>query len=101
MRRLTKKANADMMSDMKTFTVRELDREPSRILDTCDAEGAVQIRRRDGRVYMMQPKTPAPAKGSSREWIEERRRRRKEIFGDQPIMTRKQAAEFDRMIAGE
>ena len=36
---------------MKTFTVRQMDREPATILDACDKSGAVRIRRRDGRTY--------------------------------------------------
>lgn len=36
---------------VKTFTVRELDREPSLVLNACDREGEVKIRRRDGRTY--------------------------------------------------
>ena len=88
-----------MMSDMKTFTVRELDREPSRVLDTCDAEGAVRIRRRDGRAYFIKPEQPAPLKSDGSSWISERRKRRNETF---PIaMTKKQARELDRLIAGE
>ncbi len=43
------------MSDMKTFTVRELDRQPAAVLDTADREGVVRIRRRDGRAYSLQP----------------------------------------------
>lgn len=43
------------MSDMKTFTVRELDREPSAVLDAADKEGVVRIKRRDGRAYSLQP----------------------------------------------
>ena len=43
------------MSDMKTFTVRELDREPGAVLDAADRDGAVRVRRRDGRVYSLQP----------------------------------------------
>ena len=43
------------MSDMKTFTVRELDREPGAVLDAADREGAVRIKRRDGRIYSLQP----------------------------------------------
>lgn len=42
------------MSDMKTFTVRQLDRETARVMETCDQEGAVRIRRRDGRSYIME-----------------------------------------------
>lgn len=40
---------------VETFTVRELDREPRAVLDACDREGAVQIRRRNGRTYTIQP----------------------------------------------
>jgi len=47
--------NADKMSDMKTFTVRELDRQPAAVLDTCDREGVCGIRRRDGRTYTIRP----------------------------------------------
>jgi hypothetical protein len=47
--------NADKMSAMKTFTVRELDREPTAVLNACDREGAVRIRRRNGRTYTMRP----------------------------------------------
>jgi len=39
------------MSVMKTFTVRELDRGPAVVLDACDREGSVRIRRRGGRTY--------------------------------------------------
>ena len=48
-------SNADILSDMKTFTVRELDRKPAMVLDTCDREGAVRIRRRSGRTYTLHP----------------------------------------------
>ncbi len=42
------------MSDMKTFTVRELDRETARVMEACDANGSVRIRRRDGRTYTLE-----------------------------------------------
>ena len=48
-------SNADILSDMKTFTVRDLDRKPGKVLDTCDREGPVRIRRRNGRSYTLQP----------------------------------------------
>ena len=47
------------MSDMKTFTVRQLDREPATVLDAADKEGVVQVRRRDGRVYSIQAEASA------------------------------------------
>lgn len=56
---MTADANADILSDMKTYTVRDLDREPGAVLDACDAEGSVLIRRRDGRTYSLrQEKAP-------------------------------------------
>lgn len=36
---------------MKTFTVRDLDREAGAVLDECDRDGAVKVRRRNGRTY--------------------------------------------------
>lgn len=44
---------ADIMSDMKTFTVRELDRETSKVMEACDNYGSVRIKRRDGRTYIL------------------------------------------------
>lgn len=41
------------MSDMKTFTVRQLDRETARVMGACDTYGAVKIKRRDGRIYTL------------------------------------------------
>jgi hypothetical protein len=45
---------------VKTFTVRDLDRSPSVVLDECDREGAAKIRRRDGRTYTLQPDAALP-----------------------------------------
>jgi hypothetical protein len=44
-----------MMSDMKTFTVRDLDRAPAVVLAACDRDGEARIRRRDGRIYRLMP----------------------------------------------
>jgi hypothetical protein len=43
------------MSDMRTFTVRDLDRKPCDVLAACDSEGEARIRRRDGRTYLVRP----------------------------------------------
>ena len=99
MRRLTTKANADMMSDMKTFTVRELDREPSRVLDTCDAEGAVRIRRRDGRTYVMEANHARTTSVPVSDLLARHRARIKGIFPEP--LTKKQTRAVDRMIRGE
>lgn len=47
-----------MMSDMKTFTVRDLDRRPGEVLAACDAYGEARVRRRDGRSYILKPENP-------------------------------------------
>jgi len=41
------------MSDMKTFTVRDLDRSPSVVLDASRADGRVRIRERGGQTYII------------------------------------------------
>jgi hypothetical protein len=45
------------MSDMKTFTVRDLDRKPADVLLACDTEGVALIRSRSGRSYEIRPST--------------------------------------------
>jgi len=84
------------MSDMKTFTVRELDREPAAVLDAADKEGAVRIKRRDGRIYSVQPLMAASARISS---IPDFAARRKAIFS-RPIPA-SQVKRVDKLIAGE
>ena len=80
---------------MKTFTVRELDREPATILDACDRDGAVRIRRRNGRTYTVRPEngpdriTELPDFGA----------RTAKVF-PQPL-TREQTRQVDKLLAGE
>ncbi|PYJ86689.1 MAG: hypothetical protein DME22_04245 [Verrucomicrobia bacterium] len=88
-------ANADTMSDMKTFTVRELDREPAAVLDAADKDGVVRIKRRDGRLYSLQP-VAAPRKITS---LPDFAARRKAIFPRTIPASRVRLA--DKLIAGE
>ncbi len=91
------------MSDMSTsvipdFTVRDLNRHPSRVLEACDRVGVVHIRSHKGRVYRMQaetspePATPAP---DCPDFAARRR-----ALG-MPRMTKAQSEMPDRLIAGE
>jgi hypothetical protein len=83
------------MSDMKTFTVRQLDREPATVLDACDREGAVKIRRRNGRTYTMRAD-----KGPDRiTAIPDFRARIAKIFPK--ALTAEQTRRFDKLLAGE
>lgn len=84
-----------MISDMKTFTVRELDREPAAVLDAADREGLVRVRRRDGRMYLLQP-LRASGKIIS---LPDFAARRKAIFS-RPLPA-SQVRLADKLIAGE
>ena len=88
------------MSDMTTFTVRDLDRTPSRVLDACDREGEVQVRRRDGTTYrILSPKGPALKRTAK---IPDFEARRKLIYGDmKKNITPAQTEEFYKAIASE
>jgi len=93
--RLDFPVNADIMSDMKTFTVRQLDREPSAVLDAADRDGVVRIRRRDGRAYTLQPNRSSERMTA----LPDFRTRLGRIF-PKPIPAG-QVAAVDRLIAGE
>jgi len=85
------------MSDMKTFTVRQLDRETGRVMEACDTYGAVRIRRRDGRTYKLEAEQKKKKKIINPPDI---MTRLKEQFGD--IVISKEQADFvDKLIAGE
>jgi hypothetical protein len=92
---LTRHPNADTMSDMKTFTVRELDRQPALVLDACDRDGRVLIRRRDGRTYRVEPEHHSRSITQTPDFAQRRGR----LF-PKPL-TRRQAAALDKLIAGE
>jgi len=93
---LTLTSNADIMSDMKTFTVRDLDREPSAVLDAADRDGAVRIRRRDGRTYSVRPEGAESAKIAV---LPDLDKRRKAIFSKG--IPASQVRKVDKLIAGE
>ncbi len=84
-----------MMSDMKTFTVRELDRSPATVLDAAEAEGAVLVKRRDGRIYRVVPERTPAAAGKMPDF--DARRRRLGI----PRIPAAASLQVDRWLAGE
>ena len=88
-------ANADIMSDMKIFTVRELDREPGAVLDAADKEGVVHVKRRDGRVYSIQPEASARRPGALPDFAA----RRRAIFPK--MIPAAQVRKVDKLIRGE
>ena len=84
------------MSDMKTFTVRQLDRETAKVMEACDTYGSVRIKRRDGRTYTLEAEqkkefvfNPPDIMG----------RLKKQFPGMK--LSRKQSDSVDKLIAGE
>jgi hypothetical protein len=92
---LTRFSNADIMSDMKTFTVRDLDRAPALVLDAAEADGAVIVKRRDGRTYRIQPESAKRPAGKLPDF--EARMRAQGMVSIPPNI----AKAVDRLIAGE
>jgi hypothetical protein len=88
--------NADIMSDMKTFTVRDLDRSPSVVLDASRADGRVRIRERGGQTYIITPEA-APQKRISA--LPGFSARRSKLF--KGTLSASSVRELDKAIAGE
>ena len=88
--------NADIMSDMKTFTVRELDRQPAVVLAACDHDGEARIRRRDGRTYLLVPETEPKRVITS---LPDFAARRRKLFPKR--LSNKQVEEVDNLLRGE
>lgn len=84
------------MSDMKIFTVRQLDRETAKVMEACDTYGAVKIKRRDGRSYTLEvDERKIPAMN-----LPDFAGRRRKIFGNK-VIGKKQAALADKLLTGE
>lgn len=87
---------------MKTFTIRDLDREPAKVLAAADHDGVARVRSRDGRTYSLRPENAPPA--SETGWAAYARSRQaglKKLFPDGPVMTADQARTFDRLLADD
>jgi hypothetical protein len=87
------------MSDMKTFTVRQLDRKPALVLDTCDREGTVRIRRRDGRSYTVRAEDKPTGNVPWRQLVAEHQARIAQIFPQR--LRKSQIRKVDQLIGGE
>lgn len=83
---------------MKTFTVRQLDRETARVMAACDTYGAVRIKRRDGRTYTLEAEA-----SPKRKFVFDPPDVMARLKRDFPNMkiSRKQAAFADKLLAGE
>lgn len=92
----------DILSEVKTFTVRDLDRQPAKVLAACEKDGVVRIRGRNGHSYTLrrdEPKRPKAPAEARRQWLEKHFAWLERTF-PKPI-SREQTALVDRLIAGE
>ncbi len=87
------------MSDMKTFTVRDLDRSPAKVLAAADRDGVARVRSRTGRTYAVRPETTVAPKTDWAAFAQERRAALARL--NMPRISRALAAKLDLMIAGE
>lgn len=87
--------NADIVAAVKTFTVRQLDREPQTVLAACDAAGAVMIRSRDGRTYTLRTNQVSRPMGPIPDFAARRRAQ------GMPHIPAEQVRRVDEWMAGE
>ncbi len=87
------------MSDMKTFTARDLNRSPAKVLAAADRDGVARVRSRSGRTYSLKPDI-VPA--GMVDWEDFAQRRRAAIKRlNMPRISCTDAVVLDRLIAGE
>lgn len=86
------------MSDMKAFTVRDLNRSSAAVLATADRDGVALVRGRNGRAYEVRPATRKAATRSGPAFAVRRRERLRQLFPDGPVLSPEGAAAFDRLL---
>lgn len=59
----------------RSFTLRDLNRQPAKVLAACDRHGVVRIRTRDGRAYRLKPEGEEPERTAQVESLPARRQR--------------------------
>ena len=86
-----------------TFTLRELNRQPAKVFEACDATGIVHIRMRDGRSYRLLPDAPPPAPSAPVTGIVESRRLLRIRLREAGFVPPNEAEmeRLNRIIAGE
>jgi hypothetical protein len=87
---------------MKTFTVTDLKQKLGTLLDICDKEASIRIRRRNGRSYVIRREPSDWSKVSRRghrRWIDEHVGWLRRTF-PMPI-SKEQTAMVDRLISSE
>ena len=86
------------MSDMKTFTARDLNRSPAKVLAAADRDGVARVRSRNGRVYSVKPEAPASGKVDWAAFVARRRAALEKHFPNGPIMSHAEAEKFNQLL---
>lgn len=90
---------SDMVVGVKTFTVRDLDRNPASVLAAADRDGVACVRSRTGRRYSLRPETNTAPRV---DWAAFASRRRAALeTRNLPHIDRSSAREIDRLLAGD
>lgn len=87
---------------MKTFTVRDLDRTPRKVLDFSLREGKAVVKARSGEAFLITPlleQNPVRDETAGRRWIEEHREWR--TTHQRKQVPAAMVDEVDRLLAGE
>ena len=86
---------------MKTFTVRDLDRQPAAVLEVCDLKGSVRIRRRNGRSYTLHADLPTLKPLKRKAWFAQHEEWLRRTFPKPVAVTVDQVEDFDKLIASD
>lgn len=90
---------SDIVVGVKSFTVRDLDRNPAAVLAAADRDGVARVRSRTGRRYSVRPESGA---APTVDWAAFAGRRRAALESRRfPRIDRPAAREIDRLLAGE
>ena len=104
MRSTTKsKKSQSRASAAQSFTLRDLNRQPAKVLAACDLHGTVRIRTRDGRSYCLKPEMPGPSRTAQVDSLVARRqqlRQRLRAAGFVPPSPA-EIERINRLVAGE
>lgn len=90
------------MSDMTSFTIRDLDRIPRKVLDASIRDGRAVVRARSGEAFLITPlveTNPVPDESAGIRWIEAHRQWR--ATHQRRQVPAAMVAEVDRLLAGE
>ncbi len=87
----------------QSFTVRDLNRQPAKVLAACDLQGAVRIRTRDGRSYSLKPEIPTSPRTAQVDSLVARRQRLRQRLRAAGFVPPSPAEieRINRLIAGE